>query len=49
MDEVVSAIEGVTLEDVNRVARELVDEKRLNLAIVGPFRSDKRFRKVFSL
>ena len=49
VDEVVSAIEGVTLEDVNRVARELVDEKRLNLAIVGPFRSDKRFRKVFSL
>ena len=49
VDEVVSAIEGVSLEDVNRVARELVDEKRLNLAIVGPFRSDKRFRKVFGV
>ena len=49
VDEVVSAIEGVTLEDVNRVAREVVDEKRLNLAVVGPFRSDKRFREVFGV
>ncbi len=49
VDEVVSNIEGVTLEDVNRVAGELVDEKRMNLAVVGPFRSDRRFREVFGL
>lgn len=49
VEEVVSAIEGVTLEDVNRVAGELVDEKRLNLAVVGPFRSERRFREVFGV
>ena len=49
VEEVVSAIEGVTLEDVNRVAGELVDEKRMNLAVVGPFRSDTRFREVFGV
>ncbi len=49
VDEVVSAIEGVTLDDVNRVARELVDERRLNLAVVGPFESDERFREVFGV
>lgn len=47
VDEVIRNIEGVTLEDVNRVAGELVDEKRMNLAVVGPFRSDRRFREVF--
>ena len=49
VDDVVSAIESVTLEEVNRVARELVDEKRMNLAVVGPFRSDRRFREVFGV
>ncbi len=49
VDDVVSAIESVTLEDVNRVAGELVDEKRLNLAVVGPFKSDRRFREVFGV
>ena len=32
-----------------RVACDPSDKKRLNLAIVGPFRSDKRFREVFAL
>ena len=49
VDEVVRAIESVTLDEVNRVARELVDEDRMNLAVVGPFKSDRRFRQAFSL
>ena len=42
-DEVVALMEAVTTEDVRRVAREVIDESRLSLAIVGPFKSDKRF------
>ena len=49
VDEVVGRIESVTLEDVNRVARELVDERRMNLAVVGPFRDDGGFREVFGV
>ena len=49
VDEVVAAIEAVTLDDVNRVARELVDEKRLNLAVVGPFKDDAQLRQAFTL
>ena len=35
------------LENTNRVAGELVGEKHLNLAVVGPFRRDRRFQEVF--
>ncbi len=49
VDEVVKAIDAVTLEDVNRVAGDIVKEDLLNLAIVGPFRSDRRFRKLLKL
>ena len=49
VEDVVSSIEGVTLEDVNRVAGELVDEKRMTRAVVGPFESGRRFREVFGV
>jgi predicted Zn-dependent peptidase len=49
VDEVVKAIDAVTLDDVNRVAGDIVKEDRLNLAIVGPFRSDRRFLKLLKL
>ena len=49
VDEVVSNIESVTLDDVNRVAREIVDKNRMNLAVVGPFKSDEAFREVFGV
>jgi predicted Zn-dependent peptidase len=42
-DEVVALLEAVTGDDVRRVARRLVDEKRLTMAVVGPFKSDRRF------
>ena len=47
VEDVVRAIEGVTLEDVNRVAGELADERRMNLAVVGPFEGDAPFKEVF--
>jgi predicted Zn-dependent peptidase len=43
VDEAVELIDSVTLEDLQRVAREVIDTKRLHLAVVGPYRSDKRF------
>jgi predicted Zn-dependent peptidase len=39
VDEVVNAIESVSLEDVQRVAEDLLRPERLRLAVVGPFRS----------
>ncbi len=43
VDDAVAEMEAVTLEDLQRLAREILDLRRLHLAVVGPFRSDKRF------
>ncbi len=42
-------MEAATLEDLQRVARELLVEERLHLAVVGPYRSDKRFAPLLRL
>jgi predicted Zn-dependent peptidase len=43
VDDAIAEVEAVTLEDLQRLAREILDLRHLHLAIVGPFRSDKRF------
>ncbi len=43
IDEAIAEMDAVTLDDLNRVAREIIDSSRLHLAVVGPYRSDKRF------
>jgi predicted Zn-dependent peptidase len=48
-DEIVDLIEAVTMDDVRRVSREVLDESQLNLAIVGPFKSDRRFAPLLHL
>ncbi len=42
-EDVVERIEAVTPADVTRVIDKILVRKNLNLAIVGPYRSDKRF------
>jgi len=46
VDEVVEEMDAVTLEDLQRVARETIDPAKLYLAVVGPYRSEKRFASV---
>jgi predicted Zn-dependent peptidase len=43
VDQAVAEMEAVTLEDLQRVARELLCPAEMRLAVVGPYRSDKRF------
>jgi predicted Zn-dependent peptidase len=43
VDEAVAKMDAVTMDDLRRLAREIIDTRRLRLAVVGPFRSDKRF------
>ena len=43
VEEAVAEMEAVTLADMGRVAREIIDPAKLYLAVVGPYRSDKRF------
>jgi predicted Zn-dependent peptidase len=47
-DELLRHLDEVTVEDVQRVARDLFDEKRLYLAVVGPFDEPARFEKLLA-
>ncbi|MGQ9573653.1 MAG: M16 family metallopeptidase [Dehalococcoidia bacterium] len=47
-DQVVALFEAVTVQDVQRVAQTLLVDDQLHLAVVGPFRSDRRFAPLLS-
>ena len=42
-DEVVALLDAVTSDDIRRVAKKLIDQSRMTMAVVGPFKSDRRF------
>ena len=44
VDEVLARVDAITPEDVQRVAKDVLINEKLNLAVVGPFRSDKAFQ-----
>jgi predicted Zn-dependent peptidase len=48
-DEVLAGIEAVTLEDVQRVAQDIIRQERLNLAVIGPFDDSARFEPLLDL
>ena len=49
VDEVVENVEAVTTEDLRRVANDLFRTDRLAMALVGPYRSERRFASVLKL
>jgi len=48
-DHVVQLLDAVTVHDVQRVARDLLVDDQLHMALVGPFRSDRRFVPLLKL
>lgn len=44
--EVIKAIDKVTPEDIQRVARDIFTPEKLNLAIIGPYNDEERFLKL---
>lgn len=48
-DAIVSRINGITAEEVRSVARDLFKNKKLNLAIIGPYRNEAIFQKILRL
>ena len=49
VDEVLEQVDKVSMQDVDRVAGDIIREDKLNLAVVGPHRSDRRFRSLLKL
>ncbi|HEY4621438.1 MAG TPA: pitrilysin family protein, partial [Gaiellaceae bacterium] len=47
-DELLRRLDEVTVEDVQRVGRDLFEEKRLYLALVGPFDEPARFERLLA-
>jgi predicted Zn-dependent peptidase len=47
-DEVVALVEAVTPDDMRRVAKKILNPQTMTMAVVGPFRSDKRFAKLLA-
>jgi predicted Zn-dependent peptidase len=43
VDEVIERLEAVTIEDLLRVAQRFLDPSLARLAVLGPFRSRRRF------
>jgi predicted Zn-dependent peptidase len=48
-EEVLAALDRVTVDDLHRVAQEIIREERLNLAVVGPFDEPARFEQLLDL
>jgi len=49
IDDVAARLDAVTQDDLARVAREVFHPEGFRLGLVGPFRSDGRFRKMFGV
>ena len=49
VDEVIEAVEAVTVADIQQVAQGLFLGERLNLAVVGPFEDGEGFRELVEL
>jgi predicted Zn-dependent peptidase len=45
-EEVLAGVDAVTGEDVQRVARDLIDDEKLRIALIGPFDDAARFEKL---
>ena len=41
---ILAELDKVTAKDVQRVAQDLIDRKKLHLAVIGPFDDESRFR-----
>ena len=46
IDEVVEIVEALTAEDLRRAAERVFSPEKVNLAVVGPYRSEARFERL---
>lgn len=48
-EEELANIKAVTLEQVKKVAEEIFNDKKLNLALIGPFKEEEPFKKILKI
>lgn len=47
-DEIIKKIDGVKSEDIHRVAKDIFKPDLFNLAVVGPFKDEEKFKKLLT-
>jgi predicted Zn-dependent peptidase len=47
-EDVVAKVKAVTLEDVNSLAKALIMENQMRLAVIGPFKEKEKFSKIIA-
>jgi predicted Zn-dependent peptidase len=45
-EEILASLDAVTVEDVQRVAQDLIADDKIHLAVIGPFKDAERFEKL---
>jgi len=48
LEKKLAEIEKVTIEDIHRVAKKIINWKKSNLALIGPFDNEDEFRSIIS-
>lgn len=48
-EETLTEIEKVSADDILKIAREIFVPEKLNLAVVGPFKEEEKFRKILTI
>jgi len=48
-EEELAKIKKVSLEEVKQVAQDIFDVKKLNLALIGPFKDDSKFKEILKI
>jgi predicted Zn-dependent peptidase len=48
-DDVLAGFDAVTVEDIQRVAQDVIRQDRLNFALIGPFDEPERFERLLAL
>jgi len=49
LDRIFAKIEAVTINDIQRVAKDIFRAQKLNLALIGPFKDKAKFEKLLKL
>ena len=48
-EEMIEKVDLVTTDDIKRVAQYIIVSDKINLALVGPFKTDRGFRKLLKV
>jgi len=49
LDEIIKSIEKVKISELNSLAKEILLNKNMNLAVIGPFKNEKDFEKALNI